>query len=49
MRPEDRIRVRHMIEAAESAALFLSGRNRDDLETSKASSYFKRLGRTRCR
>jgi uncharacterized protein with HEPN domain len=31
MRPEDRIRVLHMIEAAESAARFLSGRNRDDL------------------
>lgn len=32
MRREERIRVIHMIEAAESAAQFLSGRNRDDLD-----------------
>jgi len=32
MRPEDRVRVLHMIEAAESAAQFLVGRSRDDLD-----------------
>ncbi len=32
MRHEDRVRVLHMIEAAESTARFLAGRNRDDLD-----------------
>lgn len=32
MRHEDRIRAIHMIEAAESAARFISGRDRDDLD-----------------
>lgn len=32
MRDEDRIRVIHMVDAAESAMHFLSGRNRDDLD-----------------
>lgn len=35
MRREDRIRVIHMIEAAESAEQFLSGRNRGDLDRDK--------------
>jgi len=33
MPDEDRIRIRHMIEAAESALRFISGRVRQDLET----------------
>jgi uncharacterized protein with HEPN domain len=31
MRAEDRVRLRHMIEAAESAVLFIAGRQRTDL------------------
>lgn len=33
MRRDDAIRIRHMIEAAESAQRFAAGRRRDDLET----------------
>jgi uncharacterized protein with HEPN domain len=33
MRPDDAIRVRHMIEAAEACGRFVAGRNRTDLET----------------
>jgi uncharacterized protein with HEPN domain len=33
MRPDDAIRIRHMIEAAEACELFVSGRSRTDLET----------------
>jgi uncharacterized protein with HEPN domain len=32
MRDEDRVRILHMIEAGESVAQFMSGRNRDDLD-----------------
>ena len=32
MRAEDRIRLRHMVEAAESAVQFIAGRQRPDLE-----------------
>ena len=32
MRDEDRIRILHMIEAAEAAAKFVAGRSRDDLD-----------------
>jgi uncharacterized protein with HEPN domain len=32
--PEDRVRIAHMIEAAEAACGFISGRTRDDLENS---------------
>ncbi len=32
MRNEDRIRLRHMIDAAESAAQFIAGRRRADLD-----------------
>lgn len=32
MRNEDRIRLRHMIDAVETAQRFLSGRTRDDLD-----------------
>jgi uncharacterized protein with HEPN domain len=32
MRAEDRVRLRHMVEAAESAVQFLAGRQRADLD-----------------
>ncbi len=32
MQPEDRVRIQHMIGAAESAARFLRGRQRQDLD-----------------
>lgn len=32
MRAEDRVRLRHMIDAAESALRFIQGRNRADLD-----------------
>lgn len=35
MRDEDRVRVQHMIEAAETAIEFVSGRNRSDLDTDR--------------
>jgi len=35
MRDDDRIRVQHMIEAAESALQFVSGRARPDLDTDR--------------
>lgn len=35
MRDDDRIRVRHMIEAAESALQFVSGRTRSDLDADR--------------
>jgi uncharacterized protein with HEPN domain len=35
MRDEDRVRVRHMIEAAESALQFVAGRARPDLDTDR--------------
>ena len=40
MRSEDRIRVFHMIEAAELAAQFLSARNRDDLDRVRTPDRF---------
>lgn len=33
MRAEDRIRLLHMVEASQTALRFVSGRNRDDLQT----------------
>ncbi len=33
MPPEDRVRLLHMIEAAEAAATFVAGRKRDDLDS----------------
>jgi len=33
MRPEDATRIRHMIEAAESAQRFIAGRTRADIDT----------------
>lgn len=35
MRTEDRVRLRHMIEAAESAIQFMAGRSRADLDTDR--------------
>jgi len=35
MRPDDRIRVLHMIEAIESAVAFVSGREAEDLQTDR--------------
>ena len=35
MRTEDAVRLRHMIEAAESAAQFVAGRSRADLDTDR--------------
>lgn len=35
MRVEDRVRVRHMIEAAESALQFVDGRTRPDLDSDR--------------
>jgi len=35
MRTEDRVRLRHMIEAAESATQFIAGRSRSDLDTDR--------------
>jgi len=35
MRTEDKIRVQHMIDAAESAAQFLDGRRRRDLDSDR--------------
>ena len=32
MRPEDRVRVRHMIDAAEAVGQFVAGRGREDLD-----------------
>jgi len=32
MRPEDRTRIRHMMEAAETVTEFIAGRRREDLE-----------------
>jgi uncharacterized protein with HEPN domain len=33
MQPDDGVRIRHMIEAAESAQRFITGRHRGDLDT----------------
>lgn len=33
MRPEDRIRLRHMVEAAEAVTRFIAGRRRADLDS----------------
>jgi uncharacterized protein with HEPN domain len=33
MPPEDRVRILHMLEAAETAARFIAGRARADLDT----------------
>jgi hypothetical protein len=33
MRPEDAIRLRHMVEAAEATQRFIAGRKRADLDT----------------
>jgi uncharacterized protein with HEPN domain len=33
MQPDDRVRIRHMIEAAQSAQRFITGRHRSDLDT----------------
>jgi uncharacterized protein with HEPN domain len=33
MRPDDDIRIRHIVEAAEAARSFVEGRRRDDLDT----------------
>jgi uncharacterized protein with HEPN domain len=35
MRTEDAVRLRHMVEAAESAAQFVAGRSRADLDTDR--------------
>jgi len=35
MRPDDRIRLRHMIDAAEAALGFAAGRTRSDLESNQ--------------
>ena len=35
MRPEDRVRVLHMIEAAEAAIEFAAGRSREDLDSDR--------------
>jgi uncharacterized protein with HEPN domain len=35
MQPDDRIRLRHMIEAAEAALGFTAGRERSDLDTDR--------------
>jgi len=35
MRTEDRVRLRHMIEAAESAAQFIADRSRSDLDSDR--------------
>ena len=35
MRTEDRVRLRHMIEAAESATQFIAGRSCSDLDTDR--------------
>ena len=35
MRSDDLVRLRHMIEAAESAIAFVSGRNRSDLDSDR--------------
>jgi hypothetical protein len=32
MRPEDRIRIEHMLDASQSVAQFIAGRTREDLE-----------------
>lgn len=32
MKPDDLVRVRHMVEAAESALRFIAGRQREDLD-----------------
>lgn len=32
MRPEDRTRIRHMMDAAETVAQFIAGRSREDLD-----------------
>lgn len=33
MPPDDRIRIRHMVEAAELASSFVAGRRREDLDS----------------
>lgn len=35
MRTEDRVRLRHMIEAAESATQFIAGCSRSDLDSDR--------------
>ncbi len=35
MRPDDRVRLQHMVEAAGSIATFISGRTRTDLDTDR--------------
>ena len=39
MPPEDRIRLMHMIEAAEAACRFASGRSRGDLDTDQMLAF----------
>jgi uncharacterized protein with HEPN domain len=39
MRPDDVVRIRHMIEAAESAQRFIVGRHRGDLNTNEMLSF----------
>ena len=35
MRPEDQVRIKHMVEAAGDAAQFVAGRSRADLDTDR--------------
>ena len=35
MRPEDQVRIKHMVEAAGDAARFMAGRTRADLDTDR--------------
>ena len=35
MRPEDQVRIKHMVEAAGDAASFIAGRARTDLDTDR--------------
>jgi uncharacterized protein with HEPN domain len=39
MRPEDRVRWGHMIEAAEDALRFVAGRRREDMETDRMLAF----------
>ena len=39
MRPEDRVRLQHMLEAAEDAVRFASGLTRADLDTNRMATF----------
>ena len=48
MLAEDRVRLRHMIEAAEAAVQFLTGRQRIDLDEDRMLLFANEFGSKKC-